>query len=377
MKKMNVFIIASIVIFLQTLTLKAQYIYKFNRIDDIYGTISSISRVDIFTCKEETVIDFYELGFDRVLGAEIDETETKLFFSHNLLFNYAMMDMNNQNEVVDLSRDVGSSGFPESGIDYKAAYHGSSETLMLYWRKWDPEIEKNTGLIDSCAIVDPKTGKNKKVFESFFNIYHVTFSKDGKKIFAPKTLSVNDQRARKMVRLVIDTETLEIINSFNRTDINHEASFNQTYYAVNNKLIVTSMYKKACSKAHYLFVYNMDTGKRSKRILLNTIGEYILSPDCKKIIINEINKDDFHEYVGKIHILDVEWPERDDDEIKQIQEGIMVQVPPITTRKKYKHDLLYTFQSNPNVMLYYYDGEPFENSTLIRISDGKILRRRK
>ena len=375
-----------VALFMNIGLLNAQYIYTTKRdTSDIYKCVTSLYKTNIFTCEKEELFNFLELGYYGVYKVDVDDANNMLFFSYNLMLNYAMINLSNPSQSVNLTRDIGSSGSPESGINYQTAYHHPSRTLYLFWRKFDPELDNKTGQIDSCAIVDPETGKNIKAFESFFDIYSATFSEDGKRLYATKTLPVEDRRLGKVVQLIINTEDAEVIESITPEDITPEAhtayffKIGSHYKGVGNKLLAGAIYGEDDNKKRYMYVYNMDTKTKSRNILYNIDGRVMLSSDGTKIIIDEYDPEN-RRYKGVIHILTVEWPENENDEnIMQIDDGIVVNVPSPDKPKNYysRTHSVETFVTNPDVLLYYYHNKPFESSYLIRLSDGKILRKGK
>jgi len=361
--------------------LYSQYIYTAQRdTSDIYHCVKSLYRTNIFTCEREELLNFYKLGYNGIYKIDVDKINNVLFFSYNLMSDYAMIDLSNTLKIVDLTRDVGDMGWPETGIDYQTAYHRTSGTLYLYWRKYDPEFNNQTGEIDSCAIVDPETGKNIESFEPFFDIYSASFREDGNRLYATKILPIEERCVGKIIQLVINAKTGEVIESIMPQEIEPEAdivfffNINGRYRSTGNIILTGAIHGEGENEKRYMFAYNMDTKRKSRRIFYDVGGHFRLSPDASKIIIDEYDPNR-NQFKGVIHILNVEWPEND-DATPMLEEGITVLVPPPERfRENFSesHSVI-MFPANPDVIIYQYQNEPMKNTYLIRLSDGMILR---
>ena len=110
----------------------AQYFYSFQRdTNNIRNMVTGIYKIDILSCEKEELIDLHKLGYKSIFIADVDDYGAKLFFSYNLIQNYAMIDIADHTDIVDLSRGLDNS-YVDAGIDYKAAYHHPSNSLYLF-----------------------------------------------------------------------------------------------------------------------------------------------------------------------------------------------------------------------------------------------------
>jgi len=322
------------------------------------------------------LINFFNFGYPGVLFSHLDETETVIFFDYNENKNYAMMDLNNPDHVVDLTPEVNLAGGYEGG--FSSAYHKGTGKLYMSWSKRDTTMPMSTGQIANFLEVrDPETGQKIKDLEVMFYPEDGQFSEDGLKFFVKKE-STDDETSNDIVYfLTIDTETDQILDSYSFNDMFPEAISILYHSMIHNKILVEYIIGKPDSYKGYLFVFNMNTRIKSKIIQFNLHGECALSADGSKILISEMNESNyFRDRNGMIYILDVEWPENEnDDEILDVTDGITIQIPPFSTHTNMTK-VIHTFKSNLEIFLIsnMNEDEPFENSYLVRATDGVFLR---
>jgi len=352
----------------------SQDIYK--NVRDIRGGITSILRINALTTEQQQIIDFSEIGYYGVLYAHLDNAESKIFFSYNMNRNFAMLDVGDNSNIIDLSRDVGKSDPYRGG--YSFLYHHDAEVLYLKWLKVDTTLSDNINQIKEFnAIVDPMTGQNIQEFNPFFKFKNAEFSEDGSRLYAQK-IPTNEEKEKKNFYIqIINTQTNKLIESIPYSSISPNASVRLFPCAVKDNMLVRTIFNDGSLKKGYLFVFNIETKEKSKKVQYDGVGEYKLSSDGSKIIISEMNKSNYYrDRSGVIYLIDVIWPEDENDtELLSLNDGIIVQIPPFSTHMNMTR-VIHTFNNDPDVFLIYEENssKPFEDSYLIRISDGAILR---
>jgi hypothetical protein len=350
----------------------AQYIYK-----PVYNYrknyVRAVLQINIFTCQQDTLINFEKLGYYGTLFTKLDDSQTVLFFDYYENQGFAMIDINNLSNIIDLTPENNIPGGAEGG--FYPAYNKDTKKLYLLWAKYDPNLQQGTGqLAEFLEVVDPETGQKIKNLNLLFDPIIGKFSEDGNKFYTEKRPTNQERIERRFYQLILDTKTDEILESFSLNDRFTEANEIYVYDQVYNKLLVKYFLGEPGVGEGYLLAFNLDTKEKSKKIRFDGPGEYAFSQDGSKILISEMKNSNYNrDRSGTFYILDVDWSIAND--VLQKTDGIVLRIPPFSTPTN-GTSVIHTFTSNRDVFLIYneYSFEPFENSYIIRISDGAILR---